>query len=152
MRGLLLATIVVPGILLAQQTQPSPRVGWDSLRARIEVPEIFIRAAIRLAVSVAIEVDSTDRLLDVTYEPFNTLDPAEPSHGLSSLDSAFCTAIRRACWAVPWKAGTLAGGKKRMVLHMPFIFITRPYDSRQSDPHLIILDVLRPKVETTHTY
>jgi hypothetical protein len=39
-----------------------------------------------------------------------------------------------------------------MAIDVPFIFVTHPYDSKASDPRLVILDVLRPRVEATHTH
>jgi hypothetical protein len=148
--------LLAPILLIAQERcAPIPTGGWDSLRTSIRIPDLFVRAGVRLAVSATFDVDSSGKLLDVTFNPFNTFntaDAGEQACKLTSLDSAFCLSILRACKSVRWTSGSIRGAKTRMAVEVPFIFLTHPYDSRPSDPRLILLDVLRPMVDAIHTH
>ena len=146
-------SILISRQLSAQSTiEPRPQDGWDSLKARIKVPEIFVRAGVRLAVSVSIEVDSTGELSEVLFAPFNTEVSSEPGCVLTSLDSAFCIAIEEACKNTQLEAGSVAGSRRRMTIEVPFIFTTYSVGSYPSEQYPIIVRMPRPNVKTYNAH
>jgi hypothetical protein len=153
MRLLVFIVILIPNLLMAQERRaPMPWEGWNSLRTKITPPTVFARAGLRLAVFARIEVDSTDKFVRVTFEPFKTAMTPGENCRLSNVDSAFCSSIAEACRSVRWAAGTVGTKKTTLTAEVPFIFITYSEDSNSDDRETVIVDRLRPTVEVHHIH
>lgn len=155
MKSLLLALILLPTIMIGQdRSLPVPECGWDSLKARISYPDLALRAGLRAAFLVDIEIDSLGTMTKLDFEPFqgqSTSGSSDNACLLRDTDSLFIfEAVIPALSGLKWRAGQIAGKPKSMKVELPLVFNLLYGQMDASEQGVMIIEVTRPRFPIYH--
>jgi hypothetical protein len=122
-----------------------PTCGWDSLRSRIQYPEIAVRSGYRTALLASVEIDSSERIRTIYIVPFVMSISGNKRDSLNFLDSVFVHAIVKALHSTKWSSKSINGKKTSSRIEFPFIFYSHTLDDAQRK--LMVVDTVRPKLQ-----
>jgi hypothetical protein len=155
MFGRLLVSVLLAQSISAQtRSLPMPVCGWDSLQRSIVYPELPLRAGIRAAYMVTIDIGSLGTLDSITVSPFSEtskLDNVTYSCPFNPLDSLFIEVIHSALRGTQWIPGRFAGNPTAMRVELPVVF--NYYSSEAPVKHWpIIIKQMQRWIKKTRTY